>query len=497
MEIPRLFSVPARQVPLLTLRGRLILGVVVPLLGFLAILGGFLVNRAGSILESQLKEEVELIARTLERPVSYSLERQREGSLQDALEAAFHFDRVYGAYLYNSEGQPIARAGGRTVRGNDSRDISDFARPRGTRDFRGAEEEAQLFSYMVPLTSHQGESLGLLQVTRDSREMEARIGELRSRFFTGYAVFAVALVSLLLTSNRFSTERPLRRLNATMNRIREGKEGERAEVQGAREIGELASSLNRMLDSLEKQHEEIRTHTQTRRHLLQRLEHSEKMAVLGEMAGSIGHEIGTPLATMDGHAQRALRVAKDHQTVETLHAIRREVQAVSEFVHQLLSFGRGPRSDHRHGRVHPLFHAGIEQAETVAGASVQRRELESAARAVPVRGDPVRLELAWKNVVLNALQSRARARVHCHGTLQGQRLVLTTDDDGPGVPEEQREVLFEPFHTTRPGGEGSGLGLALVDRIMNEHGGAVLIEDSPLGGARFQLILPLDRPPHS
>ena len=78
---------------------------------------------------------------------------------------------------------------------------------------------------------------------------------------------------------------------------------------------------------------------------------------------------------------------------------------------------------------------------------------------------------------------------------RGKNLLIIVDDDGPGVPPEARQRIFQPYHSTKSGG--TGLGLALVQRVVTAHGGTVRCEKSPLGGARFVVIVPRHPPPDS
>ena len=72
-------------------------------------------------------------------------------------------------------------------------------------------------------------------------------------------------------------------------------------------------------------------------------------------------------------------------------------------------------------------------------------------------------------------------------------MLIRVDDDGPGIPEDHLPKLFDPFFTTQAGGEGTGLGLYLVEEIINEHRGCIAVENRPEGGARFSIWLPLER----
>ena len=102
--------------------------------------------------------------------------------------------------------------------------------------------------------------------------------------------------------------------------------------------------------------------------------------------------------------------------------------------------------------------------------------------------DPQWVEQAVENLVRNARQASAPRRpVMVSASRSGHVLRITVDDDGPGIPPERRQQVLEPFHTDKT--QGTGLGLALVQRVAEKHGGRVEIGDSPAGGARVSLLL--------
>lgn len=143
-----------------------------------------------------------------------------------------------------------------------------------------------------------------------------------------------------------------------------------------------------------------------------------------------------------------------------------------------------------------------------AVASVLRlvgKELESRAEITldvtntsPVVGDSARLVQVVLNLVVNAMQAlparpAAANRIWVHTADMGDVVIVEVADNGPGVPEGDRERIFEPFQTTKLPGEGSGLGLFVCRNIVSAWGGSVTVDDRPGGGARFRVVLPVAR----
>jgi two-component system sensor histidine kinase HupT/HoxJ len=262
-----------------------------------------------------------------------------------------------------------------------------------------------------------------------------------------------------------------------------------------------------------------------------RLAHAEKLASLGRLVAGVAHEINNPLnfvqanlpplgetldeieaamrdyeETLAENADRlgldfaggdddrsidnAFRAARDG-----LRDMREGAQRVREVVESLRRIaGRGalPSGPVDLRRV-------VEQARALvaprvpAGVKVALLDGEAA----PVRGAAGELERLFVNLLANALDAvGARGRIEIALRRDGGFVEATVDDDGPGVPPELRPRLFTPFFTTKPEGQGTGLGLSICDGIARRAGGTLEVADSPLGGARFLLRLPIEPPTH-
>jgi signal transduction histidine kinase len=115
--------------------------------------------------------------------------------------------------------------------------------------------------------------------------------------------------------------------------------------------------------------------------------------------------------------------------------------------------------------------------------------VEAAAR---VRGRPGELNHVFLNLLDNAVRAvGASGQVRVRGSLENGSFVVAVDDTGPGVAEADRDRIFEPFYTTRAAGQGTGLGLSIAKQVVSEHGGAISVGASDLGGASFRVRLPV------
>ncbi|MFO7858640.1 MAG: ATP-binding protein [Ectothiorhodospiraceae bacterium] len=473
-----------------SLRQTLIARILLPLLIVMVLLAVIGLRTLESAMESRMKEDVELIARAVRLPISESLSHGEYTAVRQALESVFQIGRVYGASVYDPEGEVVASVGAFDPL-PDHRSLSD--RAAADRAGGGYEriEGRRVYAYYEPLTDAEGRTTGLLQIMRRGSDFREDIAHLRFQAY-GFLGGAAALITfLVLVGHRGAIGRHLGALMASMTRIEAGDRDHRTALRGPSEVRALSAAFNTMLDSMQSAEAEIARRRSDQARLEQELRHAEKLAAIGRLAAGVAHELGTPLSVIDGKAQRALRrVDTDSREGVALQHIRGEVERMEHIVRQLLEFGRAANRSFRWTRIGDLAAAATASLDDSLRAADARVELPENRAEVAVCGDPVRLEQVLVNLVRNAIQAGAsRVRIDWDGD---DPLTVWVDDDGPGIPAEVRERLFEPFFTTRAVGDGTGLGLAVVHGIITEHGGSVVVADSPDGGARFCIVLPRD-----
>jgi len=285
--------------------------------------------------------------------------------------------------------------------------------------------------------------------------------------------------------------RHFKRLVEGMDRIAAGDLQYRVPQAGPSEIALLASRFNSMLDSLQHTEAELARNRQAQEVLEQQLRQSEKMAAIGQLAAGVAHELGTPLSTVSGIAQRALREnAPDTEVGSLFTKIKREGARMEIIIRQLLDFSHSRRLSCRQVRPHTLAEAAVSAVSAEAGSMQADVEVTGPQDACSCYADPIRLEQALVNLLRNAIQAVRGGKIHLSWESSSGETRFIVDDNGPGVAAELRARLFEPFFTTKQVGAGTGLGLAVVHGIMQDHGGKVTVEKSPLGGARFILFVP-------
>jgi signal transduction histidine kinase len=227
-------------------------------------------------------------------------------------------------------------------------------------------------------------------------------------------------------------------------------------------------------------------------HLTQKLLHSEKLATAGVLSAGIAHEIGTPLNIVRGRAELTLgRLGAEHPQAEGLRSIIAQIDHVSGLIAQLLDFMR-PRAV----AVQPVAVAGaLDAVAGLLGAEAQRRGVALATDAdagLPlVLADPGQLQQVLVNLAMNALDACGRGgRVALRARRAGAAVVLEVDDDGCGIPRADRPRVFDPFFTTKKRGQGTGLGLSVVDQLVRGHGASLELDSEPGRGTTVRMTWP-------
>jgi signal transduction histidine kinase len=287
--------------------------------------------------------------------------------------------------------------------------------------------------------------------------------------------FALATTAVAIVFARRVTRR-ISALVAATRRVAEGDLGTRVEPRGPGELADLGRAFDHMVGELARNRSEI--------------EYLQKIGAWQEIARRLAHEIKNPLtpiqlAVQELHGKYSGDDARYRRLLDDARAIvSEEIAGLRRLVDAFSGFARLPRVEAR-----PL-----DLALVVDDVVREQRELEpplaldvaAPAEPVTVAGDRLLLRRALTNLVENARQAGAK-RVRIAWT-EGR---LTVEDDGPGVPADLGERVFDPYITSRP--HGTGLGLAIVKKTILEHGGTIALAPSTLGGAGFAISLPARR----
>jgi nitrogen fixation/metabolism regulation signal transduction histidine kinase len=343
----------------------------------------------------------------------------------------------------------------------------------------------------LTLPPQEGVALSIT-ASRSRRELFSAVEQLDlTVLLIGSATLASALLITVLLSRGLA--RPVRALAEQAQRVIHG-DPQPVVATGARELVEAAEAFNRAIADLVA--------------LRKRLAVTERIAARREIARRVAHEIKNPLLPIRASVEtlRRLRArqdpAFDEYFDEATRTVLEEVHRITNIVSEFTKFQRLPAPN-----IEPMdlvaaakkvvaLHAADPDGVRTDGGGPPRVELE--AEAIPeVRADKDQIVQVLTNLIQNGLEAAAAVRSDPRvlvtvKAVPDERVRIVVRDNGPGVSEEMRERLFEPYATSKA--TGTGLGLAICQRIVFEHGGEIAYRPATKGGAVFEITLPIHGP---
>lgn len=303
-----------------------------------------------------------------------------------------------------------------------------------------------------------------------------------------YGFFTAPILLLSIMAGFFLSDRimqPIESLEDATRRVAEGDYSVRILARPGDDFGVLVGSFNRMVTELDR----------ARRRMAQ----AEKVQAWQEIAQRLAHEVKNPLTPIKLAAQRLERrhqaQAPDFpETLQrTVETIVREVDALSALLNEFRSFSRMPEPQFSAVELPVLLR---ECAEVFRSDTRVRISTEAVPEPLSVHADRGQLRQVFTNLLTNAVEAAQgdvsvaiSARVVQRGSSRVCR--IRVEDDGPGIPEELRATLFEPYVTSKK--RGTGLGLAIVERIVFDHDGRISCESAPGRGTTFVIDLPVEQ----
>ncbi|MEW6667945.1 MAG: ATP-binding protein [Thermodesulfobacteriota bacterium] len=322
------------------------------------------------------------------------------------------------------------------------------------------------------------------QIDRVRAESLSQAGRLR--VIAGSAVlcalFLAVLLSFVLVNQVLA---PVRRLALEADR-------EAGNPNSEDEVKALSRSVRGLLEDFDFTQTELE---KSREHLLA----AEKLAAAGKLAAGMAHSIRNPLTSVKMRLfslQRALSLSRTQS--EDFQVISEEIHHVDTIVQNFLEFARPPKL--RMQRVSPseIVDLALRLLQHRLELGTMEARLERTAPLPETEVDPERLKEALVNILENACDAVANEgsvviREEEARLPQGRRAVIRISDNGPGIPEAIQKRVFEPFFSTKE--EGSGLGLSIAARIVEEHGGTLELQSRAGEGATFVISLPIKEVP--
>ncbi len=402
---------------------------------------------------------------------------------------------AYRFYLVDGRGRIVAHPDPARVVARESADDVPIVRQalrgplsRGAQEFAGPQGPVLGAFARVGL----GRLAVIAEVSKDHALRAARQLLWRS-LLLGLGIVFLAVFASVFFARRLTA--PLARLEEATRAVAGGEFGISVAVPTRNEIGALAEAFNRMGRELADREARLsEAHTQ--------LVQSEKLAVVGEMSASVAHEVKNPLSGIVGYAQLGGEAASVEEARELFRMIERHAWRANETVLALLGFAR-------YGQAALETLDANRVAEDALGLMrhyILTKRVSAEVALEPglpaIRGNANQLQQVLVNLIMNAGQAMEgcpRRVLTLRTARDGDAVVFSIEDTGSGIAPEVVSKLFQPFFTTRPPGQGTGLGLSVSQRIVKRHGGEIRVDSEPGRGSTFSVRIPLavaeSRPP--
>jgi signal transduction histidine kinase len=351
--------------------------------------------------------------------------------------------------------------------------------------------------------------------------MEAVESVLRQSERWAITLGALQLVALVALVGFLVDRVVLRRLDVLARAMRDVEGGDlerRVPVGDLDEVGRLSHGFNRMLDQLSAADRDIRAFNQRlareidaatqdlykknvalaqlNRLLIDlRRENASRvrLATLGQLAAQLAHEIGTPLSSVSGHLQLALRERDLLPGLrERLEVAVREIGRIGRIVRDYLDSTRSLEPERKPSSLRKILTEAVELSLGPDRPEGQPIEVVIDADPADFVTDPGLLRQIVINLLTNALDAIERGgRIVLSARVDDEQVVITVNDNGSGIASPDLRRIFEPFYTTKGRGKGTGLGLAICRELVAALGGEIDVESTPGEGSTFTVRLPL------
>jgi two-component system NtrC family sensor kinase len=532
----------------LSLRIKFIVPIAVMVILSMTVVSFYLIDRQSDSYLSELESKGATMIRMLAINAESGVLFEQTYELNDLLGALAAFEGITYAVITNSEGVVLAETGV-PDKPDDSHTVSSPRLLRSNAEYtryftdRNGLEILVLTAPIISQTQHLNrESLGLvggvdksMATARTSEEIGSielglsletvnqEILEAQTAAILLTVIVVLGTIAMLAFIVSAITK-PVTELVEVTDQISRGDFSRKVDIKQFDEIGHLADTFNKMIESLKQSRDEIELYnrnleqkiierTQQLEEAQQQLVQSEKMSAIGQLAAGVAHELNNPLGGILGYAQFTLeklqkcvptKTSQKEIDSYTRYVRDIEVQArrCKAIVQNLLRFSRSSKSiDFEEVDIN----RAIEETMSFVEHQLRLNNISinvTLDRNIPmIHGNVGQLQQVFTNLIINAMHaSPSGATIEIISRYSpalgefGGAVELVFADHGHGIPQEHLKKVFEPFFTTKEVGKGTGLGLSVSYGIIRSHGGEINVIETPGGGATFTMVLPLQKP---
>lgn len=448
-------------------------------------------------LESALRDELRAHAVTLSIALEENYRNGRINEAQILIDRMRENSRVYGVLLFDENGDLRSLSQPAT--------IDDFRQPPELREvlrtgepveFVRAVERQKFLSIILPLKLPE-EKRGAIEIVKPLALIETDIAAARIRWLATTLLLLATIFLVVYIVLRRSLSRPILALLDGARALGEGNLSHRVRIgTTGDELAQLAAEFNRMADNLAEKRRSAEIEAENRLNLEKQLRHSERLASVGRLAAGIAHELGAPLNVIDARAEQLIENgdAPREKQIKNLTIIRTQSARITHIVRQLLNLARPYNLRFERLKITDLIKSALEEFEAAENLKIEFEVKEDSI----ISGDADYLRQVFINVLRNAAQAmnnQGTLKIDIFETSRDDKTcaAVAVSDSGSGIAPENLEKIFDPFYTTKDIGQGTGLGLAVSRRIIEEHSGAIEAANNAEGGARFTVYLPTNK----
>lgn len=446
-------------------------------------------------LRSAVEHDLRLLGRSLQIAVENALRDRQPEDVEETLRELERLDPEVDVFVYDGRGAQIAST-------SESVEHARWlAQPReGATVTFVPDRDPLVVELVVPLRVDRRDAATLV-VVRPLDEMHADLAATRARIALSTAGFVMLVALLTFVLTRYWVSSPLARMIAQMKRVRAGDFSPEHAPARADEVGHTLREFESLVRELGHARARLDAESESRRQLEAAVRELDKLATVGQLAAGVAHEIGSPLQILEGRIVTLETKADD--PVETRRVARIllvQAQRITRTVSRLTDLARRRSGTMRMLDLGPPARAVAELLEGEARRRGVALTVESPDDVPVVRADPDAVQQLTLNLLRNALDATPRGgrvvmrlaassfTTAAGETSDGARLEV--EDTGCGMDDEARARAFEPFFTTRGTSGGTGLGLAVVKAIVDEHRGRIELRSDVGRGTTIVVDLP-------
>jgi two-component system, NtrC family, sensor kinase len=446
-------------------------------------------------LQTALREDLHAHAVTLQIALEEDYANSRTAEAQRLIDRLRENTEIYSVLLFDenqnliAQSQPLAN-----VILRNPPELPEVLRQNKQSDAIRNINGEKFASVILPMQTN-GKVIGAVELVKPLSLIETDI--FYARFYwlltTLLLWLVIGLIVFYVLKRNLSV--PINALLKASEAVGKGDFAQKVEITSRRdELGILAAQFNQMAESLDEQNRAAREETENRLRLERELRHNEQLVLVGRLAAGVAHELGAPLNVIDARAEQ-IQTKPDitpEKCARNLEIIRSNVARITHLIRQLLNLARPFNLNLTEVNLRESIESALEQIEQNAEASKISIDFSDGEDFILI-ADPNYLLQVWLNIFVNALQEMPDGGSLSIRTFISENKFVVTEikDTGNGIPDENFVYLFDPFFTTKDIGKGTGLGLPIANRIVEEHGGKIKAGNNENGGALFAVYLPI------